>query len=136
MNKKSSAFAFIVSAALICCFLLEMLGMYSDSTMDRDKTLSGHSDHWDVYITMVDGGITRIVMGPAVKFYFPDSIEIEIRSHNHLLYKDKLFIQRPQNSYTIKFSTIKSAYKAGEDLTFVVYYNGLSEKVKLHDDPL
>ncbi len=136
MNKKFSAFVLIVSAALIGCFFFETLSIYSDSSADRDKTLSGHSDHWDVYIGMVTRGTTRIVMGPAVKFAYPDSIEIEIRSHNNLLYKDKLFIQRPQNSYTIKFPTIESAYKGSDTLTFIVYYNGLSEKVKLRDDPI
>lgn len=135
MNKKSSVFMLVVSAALIGCFFILMLQLHSDSLFDLDTVLSGHSDHWDVYINMVDGGTTEIVMGPAVRFDYPDCIEIELGNHDQLLYRDKLFIQRQQNSYTLKFSTVKSAYRHAAALTFVVYYNNVSEKVTLHEEP-
>ena len=134
MKKKLFVIVILVLAVFVGIFAFQRY----NASVDVDKVLTDRSADWDVHITMVRQGVTQMVMAPTMDFNYPETITVEFRSpDNRKIHTQELTLQRTGqtlNGYFAEFPTIRTAYKAGDAMIFVVSYNGKSEKVKLHDD--
>ena len=120
----------IISIAIALLLLVCAVIVYYVSCHQSDIYLSGSSENWKVYISMVKPGITDVVIAPAKEFSYPSLINIELEDSNGNIYTEKLQI-RQGNSYNVKFPTNKLFYKNADGLKCTINYRDFSETIIL-----